>query len=541
MRNIYCLWMMILLCFYGCKKEENFNFVNPSIRLLKAEVVVVNQGEVKLRIELGAGFKGHKAWVQMTDISEITGGTTVYPVALTEEVIQEHTLTIQPPAANHDYQIMAVLETGKNRFETEKQYLFFTRKSHLFDIGSPSVVSGDSNYDAPFLEGMVYAIRQPGDVFLINLHNQSYFKVDEIKVTLNESIPIECDYNKSLGNPNETVIGKLPDNLAPGDYSVQIYLDGEKWNVNGLVRVLPWKSELIELDSNHGYYFISTSFQVNDEIFYIQYLDHNFTEFYSEFKVWSYHIPTGTWTDRKNWISTEVGNPKMGVGLGDKGYSLFSHDFKTCLWSYSPETDEWKQLSYYPGKGFQGFTMFAADGYIYIGGGVSQKDNQSAQQGVPDFWRYEVQTGKWEQLPDLPFTPKDRLDINSTCTDGTKAYTFLSDRSLWCYDTSTASWSQEESLRQGPYFRHWASLCIWEGKVCLIGGEYDSYQYTDIQLYDPVTRQWSLKEIYNFRPWTSSSYIPSIHQWEGSIFMGPLQQWGTYDRPAPRFIKITPQ
>jgi N-acetylneuraminic acid mutarotase len=221
------------------------------------------------------------------------------------------------------------------------------------------------------------------------------------------------------------------------------------------------------------------------------------------------------------------------------GYSIVQHDYKARLWSYIPETDEWKQLSHYPGKGIRGFLMFAIDGFIYLGGGMHQKDMYDEQVGVTDFWRYNLKTQEWEQLGDLPFTPVSIYSVNSTCVDGHKAYTFFYDRNLWSYDATTDGWHQEEALYQGPYFRYFSPLCMWDGKVCLIGGyDKDDGRYNDIQLYDPATRQWTLKGIFEYFHYMSTHYIPSIHQRDGEIWMGPLQLWGTYDQPAPQFLKI---
>ena len=168
MKKIYWLWMILLVCCYGCKKEEAFIYETPSIRLLGAEVVGANQGELKVRVDLGAGFSQHKAWIQLMDISDASGKTTTQSVALTQEEVQELTISVRPPVAGNDYQVMAVLETEKNRFETNKQFLFFSQKSHRYDIGQPYIIRGGF-FDRPFLEGNVYAIRQNGEYFTIVL------------------------------------------------------------------------------------------------------------------------------------------------------------------------------------------------------------------------------------------------------------------------------------------------------------------------------------------------------------------------------------
>ena len=82
MKNIYCLLTILALCFYGCKKENDFNFVNPSIRLGTIEMVAPNQAQLKISVNLGAGFNGHRAWIQLTDISTPTSQRSVQNITL---------------------------------------------------------------------------------------------------------------------------------------------------------------------------------------------------------------------------------------------------------------------------------------------------------------------------------------------------------------------------------------------------------------------------------------------------------------------------
>lgn len=546
MKKFYCLFTILVLCSYGCKKENDFEFVHPSISLNSIEIVAPNQAQLKVTVDLGAGFNGHRAWLQLTDISTPANQPSLSHITLTQEPRQEHTLTVNAPVAGNDYQVMGVLETEKNRFETGKEYIFFSRKSHKYDVRSPYVLRLYSNPDYPFLYGNIASMVQGGENLLIMLNNAEPFDIGKTRVTFNNSIELECEQSTEILNPNSSIIATVPVGLSPGDYTLQLYLDDEKWEVEGLVRIMPWKADFVVLPSDHphSYYSVSASFRIGNQIYYVQFHEHNIIESYFEYKTWSYDIETGTWTSKNNWRPSE-GSPMLGTSAGGKGYCVFRHDNgKIYLWTYTPETDEWKTLSFYPGKGKNGFVYFASGDYIYMGGGVYWHEVTDAPVGVNDFWQFNTLTGEWKQMADIPFTPVDNRSVNSTCTDGETAYTFFYDRTLWSYHVPTDVWTQERRLDSGPFFRYYSPLCMWEGKVCLLGSVVDLYeQYTDIQLYDPATKEWMLKGIFDFNSFMSTSFIPSVYQKDGAIYMGPLQQLSNdvYNPPAPRFIQIKPQ
>lgn len=540
MKKVYCLLTFLVLCCYGCKKENDFNFVNPSIKLNSMEVVAPNQAQLKVAIDLGAGFKGHQAWIQLTDISTPTNQPTFVSITLTQEVKQEHTLLVKAPVAGSDYQVKGILETEKNRFETGKQHLFFSRKSHRYDVGKPYVESLYSSPDYPFLEGNVARITQGGEMFWVQLDNKEGFEIGKAEVILNQSIALECVYENNVSS----IGAKLPVGIEPGDYTVQLILDGEKWDVDGLVRIQPWKTGLVELASGQPYSFygFNASFTLADQIYYVQYHEHNLMEHYAEYKVWSYDVETGNYSSKKNWKLTD-GQPVLGIDYNGEGYCFTrTNNYEVYFWKYMQETDEWEKFSSYPGKGKDGYVYFTSGDYLYMGGGVDYMADKHV--GVNDFWRFNFQTNEWEVMSDIPFTPVDRYSVNSTCTDGETAYTFFYDRTLWSYHVPTNHWKQESQLNSGPFFHYNSPMCMWEGKVCLIGSHVDLYeQYKDIQLYDPATQEWTLKGLFDFDSYMSMWFIPPIYQKDGSIYMGPLQRLSnaTYNPPAPQFIKITPQ
>ena len=546
MKKFYCLFTILVLCSYGCKKENDFEFVHPSISLNSIEIVAPNQAQLKVTVDLGAGFNGHRAWLQLTDISTPANQPSLSHITLTQEPRQEHTLTVNAPVAGNDYQVMGVLETEKNHFETGKQYMFFSRKSHKYDVKNPYVQSYYFTPDYPFVGGNVARIVQGGENIAIMLNNEGAFDIGKMKVTLDNSIELECEEVNEILNFDSSILATIPVGLSPGDYTVQLCLDDEKWEVDGLIRVLPWKTDFVELPSTHpySYYSVNASFRIGNRIYYAQFSEHNIIENYIEYKTWYYDIETGTWTSVNNWRPTEC-TPMLGASAEGKGYCVFRHDNgETYLWSYTPETDEWKPVSLYPGKGKNGFVYFASGHYVYMGGGVYWHEVTADPIGVNDFWQFNVLTQEWKQMADIPFTPVDNRSVNSTCTDGETAYTFFYDRTLWSYHVPTDAWMQEGRLDVGPFFRYGSPLCMWEGKVCLLGSVVDLYeQYTDVQLYDPVTKEWAFLGLFDFNSFMSIWFIPSVYQKDGAIYMGPLQQLSNdvYNPPAPRFIRIKPQ
>ena len=513
---------MLSLLLFGCEKNNDFEYVNPSIRMVEVYLKEDNLCTLTLEIETGVGFSGHSAWIELYDITAGSSQPVKKPITLTEDAKQTHTLEFGAPVENHDFLVKGVLTTSKNRFETWGKYIYFSKKSHKYDFSNPYVYG-----DVAMLYG--------GEPFSIYLGLQGGgFKYDSLKVSLNDTLFLEYTALDSFYSGGDHIVAYLPENIASGDYSVQLYIDQERWDVQGVVRVFPWNTKLVEIQGNHpfSYYHIDASFNLGSTIVYVQ-----------SSKVWTYDIQQDSYLEKKELKLAECA-PVAGVGMDGMGYVLMRSSGKLDLWSYDPKMDEWKYMAEYPGEAISNYTMFAMGGYVYIGAGHNV-NSANVLFKCRDFWRYSIESCEWERMKDLPFDSgdEDYQDAVSSCVDNGIAYVFLYDRTLWRYQMDQDKWTQEETLRNGTSLRYSSALHVWNGKVCLIGGQTNYWtRFEDIQLYDPVSRQWS--HVGKTRMYMDKDYIPVTFEKDNNIYLGPVHQWTATNSDSnsiPRYLKIIPQ
>lgn len=554
MKYVSYLLSLLLLFSFGCKKENDIDFKRPSISLGDIEIISSNECQVSVILDLGVGYKKHKVRLELEDFTDIDNPPVSIPVSIdSKEQNQEITVKLNVPDSNHDYMVRGIMETQNNYFETGRKTIMISKPNHRYDIGIPYIFINSFDYGYPFIEGDIHKIAQPGEYFLIKLENQyGGFQIKDIKVTLNNSIPLKSDFPYDyVGSNDESIGATLPDNLPPGDYSVQLYLDGGKWDVQGKIRILPWKSNIVETDSPLSFYSMAASFQIGNTTYYLQWGDHDIVESKSTYKMCAYQFDQNKWQTLNDWVYFINASPLQAISTNGKGYCILqvhnggSNDYYcTCsLWCYSPDLDQWNYITDYPGQGSQGFVLYSNNDYIYMGGGTRTGTiYNETETATCDFWRYNFQTNEWEQLHNLPFMVKDRRTVNSSCTDGERSYTFLSDRTLWSYHFATNQWKQEGTLLSGTYNRYNSPIVTWKGKVCMVGSYY-GYEdsSSDVQLYDPSTSQWTLMEV--FHSSIDIHYTPAIRVYNEAIYVGPIRQfsYNVYDPPKPRFIQIIPQ
>ena len=532
----YCLFCLLLLCLNGCEKD--FEYINPSIRMVQIYLKKPDLCHMTMEVQMGAGFNGHSAWIEMYDITSGSSQPIIKHIDLTQEEKQICTMEFGAPVANHDFFIKGVLETSKNRFETWGKNIYFSKKTHEYDFCNPYVAGGGT----ASLDG--------GDHFIIYLGMQGGgFQYDSLKVSLNDTLFLEYSASDHLYGGGDQIAAYLPEDIAPGDYSVQLYIDTEKWDVEGKVRVFPVVTEFVYVQENHpfSYYNIDASFNLGNTNVYIKHTSNEYSPDYSEqyfiSEVWAYDIGSDTYAKKKNF-RTKVGIPAYGAGMDGKGYVLLRNDKTLSLWCYDPIMDEWKYLTEYPGEAISRYTMFALEGYIYMGAGHTNDDSNNVIK-CRDFWRYNVESAVWERMKDLPFDSGDETGSKAfaSCTDNKFAYVFLYDRTLWRYQMDQDKWTQEETLRNGTSLRYSSALHVWNGKVCLIGGQTNYWtRFEDIQLYDPVSRQWSY--VGKTRMYMDKDYIPVTFEKDNNIYLGPVHRWTATNSDSnsiPRYLMIMPQ
>ena len=540
---------LLLLC-QGCKEEEeNLNFENPSIGISSLTMHSTDHCTIKLNIDLGNGFSIQKAYLQLHDLSDVKAAPTLLPVELGKERAQQPEVTVTAPQAGHDYLVRAYLKTKKNTFTTPTQTLYFSALTHRFEIGKPYIFVSENSPEFPFLENGIRTMPHPGEYFLIITNSDWNTRFSTLDVKLNKTISLKHDNNLNGGSLG----AYIPDEIAPGDYTVSLYIDGEEFEVEGIIRILPWSSRTPSTTPPTKFYSIETWFNINSENYFIQYADRSLSS--TTYNLYAYNFDEQKWSTKQPWTLPINRTPLTSVTCRNEAYcvvkqtdeGISSYDSESLLYRYLADRDEWIQETVYPGEGHQEYAIFSIGKYIYMGAGMKiNKLNVGNYTEEPrqDFWRYDTENNRWEELPPTPFKCRQYKSVNSSCSDEYIAYLFLMDRTLWSYHPENDRWEQEETLRSGYFERFNSSLILYDGKVCLIGAEQTYMKWMpDVQLYDPATRQWQLMAIYHFNCYMSNSFTPAVHIHNGHIFMGPLETIANtpFYEEDPCFIEIIPQ
>lgn len=160
-----------------------------------------------------------------------------------------------------------------------------------------------------------------------------------------------------------------------------------------------------------------------------------------------FDLGTETWSDGPEFPGTNRTSPyhyvldgKLYVGLGRVGLSTFED-----LWRFDPATEEWEEVSGFPGTefDFSTSTFLTKGGYGYV---IARQEFEDSE---VDLWRYDPVNDLWEQLSSFydPFC----LAFGPEALDFRDNYIFLRYGSytagpcpgygrFWIYDISEDSW-----------------------------------------------------------------------------------------------------
>jgi N-acetylneuraminic acid mutarotase len=124
---------------------------------------------------------------------------------------------------------------------------------------------------------------------------------------------------------------------------------------------------------------------------------------------------------------------------------------------------------------------------LYTGSGLT-----AGFYNTNDWWRYTYTTDSWEQLPNMPFPPRQYL---KSFTYQHCLYLFGGYQNeantyndLWRYNTLNGRWTQLDSL---PGNRRWGSFVFALGDYAYVGGGKDTLHYlSDFYRYHIPTNRW---------------------------------------------------
>ncbi len=144
----------------------------------------------------------------------------------------------------------------------------------------------------------------------------------------------------------------------------------------------------------------------------------------AENEVWQYTPATDIWTAKANFpglarfmgsafVVGEKGYYFTGISTGDST-SIFYND----VWEYTPQTDSWIQKLDFPGDP-RGYSIgYGVSGFGYLTQGFAgMNPNDNTLLLLNDFWKYNPISDEWIQLSNFPGQAR------SMCTGFTIGYT----------------------------------------------------------------------------------------------------------------------
>ncbi|XP_064650014.1 rab9 effector protein with kelch motifs-like [Lineus longissimus] len=192
-----------------------------------------------------------------------------------------------------------------------------------------------------------------------------------------------------------------------------------------------------------------------------------------------------------SFIPGENGNGKLFVIGGATPSGSFSEVFLLDL-----DTLQWDTCE---AEGFKGryehaaFVPESVPQKVYIFGGAEQSGNMKSVQV------YDMKDRTWTSVDVTGTAPSARTQHMSQAGCGDKFYVFsggesgvtpVNDRNVYCFDTSTHSWSTLETHGKTPEPRH-GHLFVGVGtKLYLHGGMSGPNFFDDVHVFDLMTNTW---------------------------------------------------
>lgn len=140
----------------------------------------------------------------------------------------------------------------------------------------------------------------------------------------------------------------------------------------------------------------------------------------------------------------------VAYSLNGKGYVFSGRDqhgtYLKDLWEYDPATDQWKQISSFPGRARVSAAMIAHDGALYVGLGFGKGGVYDDNTHLHDWWRWDPATDTWTALASYE---RETTVYPTLFVVGSRIYAIYGGsncctREINYYDTKTDSWHTTE-------------------------------------------------------------------------------------------------
>lgn len=220
-------------------------------------------------------------------------------------------------------------------------------------------------------------------------------------------------------------------------------------------------------------------------------------------RLYSYDPNTDQWKDlgetplkaRVRPRAITVGNA-VYLGLGMNGHVLIDSAYLRDWWKYTPSTNKWKRLADYPTDRTVGPVIMADEQYIYLAYGGRQNFERW-------IFRYDIAADKWVKLADgiermATYPPRAHSAAGTTCGERyfLGAGFFVKSQDFWVevtFDQDSIIWQKRSPL---PNKRHNTIAISDNNNIYLAGGNHyggtvtTGMLYDDILCYTPTHDKW---------------------------------------------------
>jgi len=492
---ITSLVLTTLISISGCNKDPDY-YPSPEISISSVSINSLTGVDVNVDIYLGEGQKLKGAKLVLEDLTLLSSPDLEQSIELTDDRKQSLSVSVQTTMVSHDFAIQAVLEMGKYNYTSEKKIVRFPKNNFSF-----YVVPSDYNGDYSKLDYNVGAFLNAGSRFGMEAYFQNLFVHKSFEVKLNNALSasstIDSPYSLQLSDGSYLSMCDVtvPALTPPGDYEVDIYIDGNKFVADKKIRVL--SGTYIDFSNNYPgeHRFKYSHFIIGDKL-YVVGGNFGYVELIRS-PVWVLDLTNRTWTAKNDVALADSKIEEIypfSLQYGNNGYIVLRNNGVNELWKYNDQDDSWQKVTVYPGAGKYSLNGFIIGNVLYLGGG---NDGNSS---TKDFWSFNLVTLQWVRLNDV--TCVQSFVCDAICTGESSAYIYFSPSRLFEYDPATDHW-QEKARFPGP-IRYGVSLVRRGNELYLFGGM-DLTGLSEVGFKDSFT--YSITN----NTWGLNAFIPSFN------------------------------
>ncbi len=473
--GLFLSCIFIPLLFIQCKKETVI-YPSPSIKIISTEIKALTTFEVIVEIDRGEGQILKHAELVFEDITVEAMSKIIEPIQLTEEKVKQYKISVNTNRLNHDFFVVAKLETDKYSYSSESK----TVRSLKNNLRIEFVNVKDEDL---YVDQFIGLKANPGYEFIVTVQFTTNFKPTSIKVMLNNGVALEHTItfsNISQGSEYYSTEGnvKIPENLAPGLYELSLVVDGISFKCSKKLQVLKGRWSLFdktyagEKRGDYAWFVLDDKLYLVGGEFYVTMVQRAPVQVFDlKNKIWSCENDVPIYFP----VDGNLGYVRIlpfQLQYGGDGYILVRNYQKIDLWRFGGISKRWEKISEYPGVGDYYMTCFIAGDKLLLGGGVDYAEFPVHDMVcVQDFWSYSFTTQKWERKSNMPFKPAPYLQ--TACGVKNKGYVLEISREFWEYDSLSDRWSGKCKF---PGMWRYAGNIVSDGmNLYLIGGNYDDF------------------------------------------------------------------